>query len=149
MLAALHEKKFKRLCNMDVSEFIEKHNIKNQTTLLALANEQNLSRSSKFLDELIQQTWRMKDTAADLKRQSKSKIEIIGEAACGNCVEEVLINKRVHPILFAAAVRDWLIHGRGKYRNLLIANLPQTNMLGWVLTKLRLFCSTTFVGQES
>jgi hypothetical protein len=136
------EKKFKRLCNIDVSEFIQKHNIKNQTTLLALANEQKeegkkdlaqyvLSRSSKSLDELILQTWRMKDAAADLKRQNTSRIDLIREAAAGNCVEscnglwlrcaeEVLVNNKVHPILFAAAVRDLLIHGRGKHRNVLI-----------------------------
>ena len=135
-------KKMKKLSNIDVSEFIHKHNIRNQTTFLAVANAQQeegkkdlanyaLSRSKKSLDELIQQTWRMKEAAAVLKRQKASRIDIIREAAAGTCVEnceglwlrcaeEVLVNNKLHPILFAAAVRDLLILGRGKYRNVMI-----------------------------
>lgn len=135
-------KKMKKLSNIDVSEFIHKHNIRNQTTFLAVANAQQeegkkdlanyaLSRSKKSLDELIQQTWRMKEAAAVLKRQKASRMDIIREAAAGTCVEnceglwlrcaeEVLVNNKLHPILFAAAVRDLLILGRGKYRNVMI-----------------------------
>ena len=54
---------------MEVSEFIKKHEIKDQTSLLALADEQNeqgkkdlarfvLSRSSRSLDELVNQIWK-------------------------------------------------------------------------------------------
>lgn len=135
-------KKRKKLSNIDVSEFIVKHDIKNQTALLATASEQNeegkkdlakfvLSRSSKSLDELVQQTWRMREASATLKRQKLSRMDIIREAATGGCVEgcegvwlrcakEVLYNNKVHPILYAAAVRELLIRGRGKYRNLII-----------------------------
>ena len=127
----------KKLSNIDVSEFIHKHDIRDQTSLLAVANDQQeeekkdlanyaLSRSSKSLDELIQQTWRMKEASAVLKRQKASRMEIIREAAAGNCVEncegvwlkcaeEVLVNNKLHPVLFAAAVRDLLMFGRGKY----------------------------------
>ena len=135
-------KKMKKQSNIDVSEFIHKHNIRNQTTFLAVANAQQeegkkdlanyaLSRSKKSLDELIQQTWGMKEAAAVLKRQKAFRIDIIREAAAGTCVEnceglwlrcaeEVLVNNKMHPILFAAAVRDLLILGRGKYRNVMI-----------------------------
>ena len=58
-------------------------------------------------------------------------MDIIREAAAGQCVqgcegmwlkcaEEVLYNNKVHPILYAAAVRKLLTLGRGKYRNLMI-----------------------------
>ena len=135
-------KKMKKLSSVDVSEFIHKHNIRNQTTCLAVANAQQeegkkdlanyaLSWSKKSLDELIQPTWRMKEAAAVLKCQKASRIDIIREAAAGTCVEnceglwlrcaeEVLVNNKLHPILFAAAVRDILILGRGKYRNVMI-----------------------------
>ena len=57
----------KKMSNIDVSEFIHKHDIRDQTSLLAVANDQQeegkkdlanyaLSWSSKSLDELIQQT---------------------------------------------------------------------------------------------
>ena len=85
-------KKMKKLSNIDVSEFIHKHDIRDQTYFLAVANAQReegkkdlanyaLSRSLKSLDELIQQTWRMKEASAVLKRQQASRMEIIREAA--------------------------------------------------------------------
>ena len=54
-----------------MAEFIVKQEIKSETKLLAIANEQReegkkdladfvLSRSSKSLNDLIQQTWKMK-----------------------------------------------------------------------------------------
>ena len=78
-------KRMKRLSNIDVSELIVKYNIKNQTELLAIANEQKeegkkdlagfvLSRSSKSPDELVQQTWRMNDASSTLKRQKLSRM---------------------------------------------------------------------------
>ena len=75
---------------------------------------------------------RMKKASAVLKRQKASWMEIICEAAAGNCVgncegvwlkcaEEVLVNnKKLHPVLFAAAVQDLLLFDRGKYRNVMI-----------------------------
>ena len=45
---------------------------------------------------------------------------------------EVLRNNKVHPFVFAAALRDLLINGGGKFRNLLIigpANCGKTFML--------------------
>ena len=136
------EKKIKKLSNIDMSEFIQKHDIRDQTSLLAIANNQReegkkdlacfvLSRSFKSLDELIKQTWRMQEASAVLTRRKASRMQLIREAASGNCVdncdglwlrcgEDVLVNNKVHPILFAAAIRDLLTLGRGKYRNVMI-----------------------------
>ena len=36
------------------------------------------------------------------------------------CAKEVLINNKVHPILFAAAIRELLLLGRGKYQNIIV-----------------------------
>ena len=60
-----------------------------------------------------------------------SRIDLIRKAADGECslscegkrlecAQEVLVNNKVHPILFAAAVRELLLLGRGKYRNVMI-----------------------------
>ena len=134
--------KIKKLSNIDVSEFITKHEIKDQTSLLAMANEQNeqgkkdlaqyvLSRSSRSLDELLQQTWKMKEASKIIHRKSQSRMHIIREVSVTNCTEgcegqwlecakEVLINNKIHPVVYAMAMKQLLECGRGKYRNLLL-----------------------------
>ena len=134
--------KIKKLSNIEVSEFITKHEIKDQTSLLATANEQYeqgkrdlaqfvLSRSSKSLDELVQQTWKMKEASRIIQRKNKSRMEIIREASVENCAQEcegqwlacakeVLINNKIHPVMYATAIKQLLECGRGKFRNLLL-----------------------------
>ena len=74
--------KIKKLSNIEVSEFITKHNIKDQTPLLAIGNEKNeegkedlaqfvLPRSLRPLDELVEQTWKMKKSFQVILRQNK------------------------------------------------------------------------------
>ena len=41
----------------------------------------------------------------------------------GYNVRKVLINNKIHPILFAHAVRELSVLGRGKYRNLIVVGL--------------------------
>ena len=134
--------KHKRLSNLDVSDFIVKYKIKSETALLAVANEQRqegkkdlanyvLSRNTKSLNDVMRQTWKMKEVSSDLKRQQASRMELIRKAADAECLQdcdgawlkcaqEVLISNKVHPILFAAAMRDVLQFGRGKHRNIII-----------------------------
>ncbi len=131
-----------KLSNLEVAEFIVEHEIKSETELLAVANGQSeegkkdladfvLSRNSKGLHDLIEQTWKMKTASATLQRKKASRIDLIWNAADGECslscdgkwlecAQEVLVNNKVHPILFAAAVRELLLLGRGKYRNVMI-----------------------------
>ena len=140
--AATTSKRRKKLSNLEVAEFIVKHEIKSETELLAVANEQSeegkkdlahfvLSRNSKGLHDLIEQTWKMKTASATLQRKKASRIDLIRKAADGECslscegkwlecAQEVLVNNKVHPILFAAAVGELLLLGRGKYRNVMI-----------------------------
>ena len=134
-------KKLKRLSNLDVSDLIVKYKINSETALLAVANKQRqkgkkglanyvLSGNTKSLNDVIKQTWKMKEVSSDLKRQQASRIELIRKAADAECLQdcdgewlkcaqEVLINNKVHPILFAAAMRDLLQFGRGKHRNII------------------------------
>ena len=110
--------------------------------LLAIANEKNeegkkdlaqfvLSRSSRSLDELIDQTWKMKEASKIVRRKNQSRMEIIREASAANCTEgckgqwlqcakEVLMNNKIHPVVYATAIKQLLECGRGKFRNLLL-----------------------------
>ena len=157
-------KKIRKLSNIEVSEFIVKNGIKDETALLAMANEQSLEgkkdlvnyvlcHSSKGLNELIQQTWKMKNASKILERKNRSRMDIVREAAAGQCVqgcegmwlkcaEEVLYNNKVHPILYAAAVRELLTLGGGKYRNLMIVG--KTNCGKTFLLKPLLLLFDTF-----
>ena len=94
-----------------------------------------LSRDTKSLNDVIKQTWKMKEASSDLKRQQASRMELIRKAAdteclqdCDGawlkCAQEVLINYKVHPILFAAAMIDLLQFGRGKHSNIIIVGPP-------------------------
>ena len=78
--AATTSKRRKKLSNLEVAEFIVKHEIKSETELLAVVNEQSeegkkdlvhfvLSRNSKGLHDLIEQTWKMKTESATLQRK--------------------------------------------------------------------------------
>ena len=144
----------KRLTNVQVSEFLVKHNIKRDKELFAVAKERKdegqmdlanfvLSKSSKVLNDLIDKTWKMETANEYIQREKKSRMEILheklGTDCCPDCDKlwlkcamEVLRNNKVHPFVYAAAVRDLLINGRGKFRNLLIigpANCGKTFML--------------------
>ena len=134
--------KSKRLSNLDVSDFIVQNNIKTQTQLLATANIQKeegkrdlasfiFSRTSKSLDELISQTWKMQNAQITLERQTKCRMDIIQKFSLGLCAEgcngswlkyaeEVLTNNKLHPVAFGTAVRELVTLGRGKYWNIVI-----------------------------
>ena len=48
------------------------------------------------------------------------------------CAEEVLKQNKIHPILFGSAIRELLVKGRGKYRNIMIvgpSNCGKTSFL--------------------
>ena len=82
--------------------------------------------------------------ASDRSVQSKTtRMELIRKNSQGSCIEgyngqwlacsqEVLQNNRVHPNIFAAAMRDLLIKERGKFKNIMIvgpANCGKTLLL--------------------
>ena len=150
------EKCFKprRLSNVDVSEFLIKHDIKGGMKLFAAAKKRKdegqkdltnfiLTKSSKVLNDIIQKTWKMQTASECLQREKKSRMDILrGKMSEGcslgcdklwlKCAMEVLRNNNLHPFVYAAAMRDLLLNGRGKFRNLMIigpANCAKTFML--------------------
>ena len=149
-----NKNKVKRLSNLDVSEFMVANNIQNPKELFAVANERKnegskdlanfvLSRSTKSLSELIENTWQMENAKTQLVREKVSRMEILRAILDSDCVEgcdgewlqcanEVLRNNHIHPFVFAADVRNLLTNGRGKFRNLMIvgpANCGKTFLL--------------------
>ena len=82
-----------------------------------------LSRSRKAVEELIENTWRMKNAQVKLDRKKKSRMQIVCEARNGDCVQgcnmnwiryarEVLKNNGIHPVVFASALKELLTKGR-------------------------------------
>jgi len=136
------EPKPRRLTNFDVSEFLVAHNIRTDTELHAIAEEQRkagkkdlavfvLNRNSKALCDLIENTWKMQAAPAKLRRMNVPRMDTIREYRREDCVRDcegqwfemamqVLRQNRVHPHVFAEALRNLLEKGRGKYRNLMI-----------------------------
>ena len=134
--------KSRSFSNIEVLEFITKHEIKDQTSLLAIANRQNeqgkkdlaqfvLSHSSRSLNAMIDQTWEMKEASKNVRRKNQSRMEIIQETLAANCTEgckgqwlqcakEVLMNNKSHPVMYATAIKQLLECVRGKFRNLLL-----------------------------
>ena len=146
--------KVQHLSNLDVSEYMIEHNIKSETKLLAKANDQKiagkkdlanfvLNRSSKSLQDLMSSTWRMQGAAAQIHQRQVPRMDLIMEWATKDCIEgcngawldcaqQVLRQNKVHPILFADAMRELLLKGRGKKRNIMIvgpANCGKTFLL--------------------
>ena len=146
--------KIKRLSNLDVSEYIVSNNIHTEIELLAAAKIRKeegqkdlanfvLSRSPKALKDLLENSWKMHNSCSTLQREKLCRMELIEKFSKENCVPdcnrtwiecaiEVLNQNEIHPFLFAAAVRDLLKKGRGKFRNIFIhgpANTAKSFML--------------------
>ena len=72
----------KKLTNVDVSKFLVSNNIRDQTKLMAIANDRHsagekdlyrfiISRSSKSLSELIDMTWKINNASSELEREQQ------------------------------------------------------------------------------
>ena len=156
----LHKKKKqkttcrKRLTQFEVSEFLLKRNIRRDTELFYEAKKRKeeeqanmvafvLSRSSKSLNDLIENTWRMSNAKASIEREKLTRMEILRKCQSERCVDgcdmdwyecarQVLQLNSINPFVFADAMRQLLEHGRGKFHNLLIvgpANCGKTFLL--------------------
>ena len=157
-------KKPKRLSNYEVSEFLVENTVKNTTELFAKANEQKkagktdlanfiLSRSSKALNDLIDNTWAMEGASAKITRKDIPRMDIIRNNSRGECVtgcnglwlelaQQVLRNNQVHPFVFAETLRNLMIKGRGKHRNMMVigpANCGKTFMFRPLSTLFNVF----------
>ena len=141
------------LCKQ-VSEIIQEKSIKTRTELLALAllqkNEGNtdlaefiMNRHRQVVAKLLKTRWDMFNAQAKLERSRKTRLELLVEAAEGECVEgcegkwlqlaqEILTTNSIQSTEFAAAVYSLLEKGSGKYRNIMLtgsANCSKTFLL--------------------
>ena len=134
-------RKHARLDNLQVSEFIVKHNIHSNLELFNFAEQRKeagemdlakylLARNVKQVDELIGKTWLLKTAGGKLARENTSRIDLIKEAAQKDCAVpdclwlasamEVLQFSNINAIDFANHLYDSLDKGRGKFRNIIL-----------------------------
>ena len=130
------------------------NNIRSEDQLFARACEQEdtskkylanflVCKDPKSLQNLKKTTWRMQEASDRIVRSKTTRMELILRNAQGFCIDgcngqwlacaqEVLQNNQVHPIIFAAAMHDLLMKGRGKFRKVMIvgpANCGKTFLL--------------------
>ena len=102
-----------------------------------------LNRSPKSIQDLILTTWKMEAATKTIEKQNILRMDVIRSCEQNDCVEgcsgewfecanEVLTQNKIHPVIFAEAMRESLIKGRGKFRNIMIigpANCAKTFIL--------------------
>lgn len=134
----------KKLTNLNVMQIIRTNNIRSDTALLALAEdnfEQGHTALIEFIanttekryKDLISKTWKVVTARDSLRRAQGSRMERLEEAYNEPCIDkcgetkvwltmakEVLQNNNINVYVFAEAVRKLLIHGRSKGRNIII-----------------------------
>ena len=146
--------KAKRLSSIEVADFIVKHRLHNKTELYAMAQNRKvngecdlaaflLSKNEKSIGELIEKTWAMTDASYTMMRESKSRMELVEEAAqstCSTeecvwleCALEVLRFNSINPHTFGGYLKELLKSGRGKWKNLMI--IGETNCAKTFLLK--------------
>ena len=130
----------KRLSNLEVSDYIIKHGIHNTTEMYAMAENSKsqgdcdlaaflFSRAEKNICELIDKSWKMKGAAYEMERENTSRLDVISKAATESCdaeciwlasALEVLQFNSINACEFAGYIKELLIKGRGKWRNVMI-----------------------------
>ena len=172
------KKKRKRLTPFEISEIILEKGIKAKTELFALAFEQKMegktdvaefiiNRGPKVVAEVLSTALDLRNSRETLKRSKQSRLDILYNAANGECATDcngkwiqcaiqVLRNNAINVSTFQNAVKELLVKGRGKYRNIMIvgpANCGKTFMLNPLNVIYKTFCnpacsSFAWVGAE-
>ena len=144
----------KRMTSFELSELIVRKGMKSRTELLAYANDQKLigksdiaefivNRAPRVVSEVLATAWEMTNAQAKLDRSKKTRIEILEEAAQGQCTSgcngewficasEVLEQNGIRREAFTTAIRELLEKGRSKFCNIMIcgpANSGKTFLL--------------------
>ena len=123
----------------DVAEIIVAKKIKTRTELLFFATQQKqegktdlaefiINQGSKVVADVLQIAWEMEHSEETLKRQNKSRMELLFEClaeecsdGCNRqwitCAKDVLIRNGISVVKFAGSIVESLDKGRGKYRN--------------------------------
>lgn len=131
-----------RLTAHEVRKTIVQKGIKSDIELMVLAKQQDeegkvdlaqfiFNQPPKKLNDLIATAWKMEMAPTILARRNVSRMSVIANALVDDCVndcdktwiqsaKEVLRNNKINAYVFAAAIRELLEKGRGKYRNVMI-----------------------------
>ena len=129
------------LSNSEVGDFVRSNNIQTLTELSAKAEERReagqsdvsdfiYKRSIKSIEELISKTWIMTQAREKIRQDQISRMDRVlsslhEKCVCRtnkwlDCALEVLRLNNIPKEQFAGAVKTLLLHGRGKFRNILI-----------------------------
>ena len=98
-----------------------------QTDLAAFV----LSCTKKTLNDLIKSTWEMQNTKATLEREKTSRMQVLKKVRLSSCLNgfdmewyicsrDILQKNSIKSHVYADAIRDLLIYGRGKFTNVII-----------------------------
>ena len=152
-------KKRRRLTAYEVGEIIVQRNVKTLTELQALAFEQKkegktdlaeflVNRNPKVVADVLQTAWEIENAPKKLARSRKSRMDLLEDAKSGSCVtgchgewltcaQQILHNNGISLEFFRTAVKDLLVNGRGKYKNIMLtgpANCGKTFLLNPLTT---------------
>ena len=169
----------KRLSAFELSEIIIQKGIKTRTELLAFANAQKIegkqdivefivNRGLRVVSEVLNTAWQMTPAQEKLNRSKKSRLELLQDAAEGECVlgcegqwqacaREVLEQNSICKEAFTNSIKDLLENRRSKFQNLMIcgpANSGNTFILILLTSIYDTFCkpassSFAWVGVEN
>ena len=156
---ANRRKKRRRLTAYEVGEIIVQRNVKTLTELQALAFEQKkegktdlaeflVNRNPKVVADVLQTAWEIENAPKKLARSRKSRMDLLEDAKSGSCVtgchgewltcaQQILHNNGISLEFFRTAVKDLLVNGRGKYKNIMLtgpANCGKTFLLNPLTT---------------
>ena len=175
----LKNKKKKKLSAFDVSQIVKEKGLKTMQELQSLAYEQKkegktdlaeflISRSPRVVADIVNTSWEIEGASAKLSRAKKSRMQLLQEVSNTECVEgcngqwllsamEILENNGISPLFCSTAVKELLLKGRGKNRNILItghANCSKTFLPNPLTTIYETFCnpatgSFAWVGVEN
>ena len=138
----------KRFTNLEMSDYVKQNNIKSYTELLALGNTRKdagqtdiaefiFNHQKHSIQELISKTWEMAAATNNLAEDQINKFQRVQkqleEPCATSCngqwlqyATEVLLLNNIMKEEFATSVRNLLMKGRGKHRNILIVGPPDS-----------------------
>ena len=129
-------KKQKSLNNLDLAEFIRERGIRSYAEEQRAAGQINIAEfvfkwNEKILCQFVTKTWQIESAKEKPATRKVSQIDTVKTHLTSDCFEgfsgqwlqrakEVLLLNGIDTFQFVNSIKDLLIHGRGKNRNLRI-----------------------------
>ena len=153
----------KGVANLNLAEFIRERGIRKYTKLLAIAEEWRwavskmgiaefvLKRNEKTLRQLVTKIWQMESAKQKLEASKASPIDKMKTHLTSDCVEgcsgqwlqcakKFFLLHGIETFQFVTSIKDLLIHGIGKNRNLILTE-PANSAQAFMLKPLKLIFS--------